>query len=45
MEENVSSFADETDTHCDLSIVDHNSDTENTNDTYTRLVPKYSGIH
>ena len=41
MEENTLSFADDTDTHCDFSIVDHNPDTENTNDTHTRLVPKY----
>ena len=45
MEENASSFADDTDTHCDFSIVDHNSDTENTNDTHAHLVPKYPGIH
>ena len=45
MEENASSFADDTDTHCDFSIVDHNSDTENTNDTHTHLAPKYPGIH
>ena len=45
MEENASSFPDDTDTHCDFSIADHNSDTENTNDTHTHLVPKYPGIH
>ena len=45
MEENTSSFADDTDTHCDFSIVDHNPDTENTNDTHARLVPKYPSIH
>ena len=45
MEENVLSFTDYTDTHCDFSIVDYNSDTENTNDTHTCLVPKYPGIH
>ena len=45
MEENASSFTDDTDTHCDFSIVDHNSDTENTNDTHTCLMPKYPGIH
>ena len=43
MEENSSSFADDTDTHCDFSIVDHNSDTEN--DTHACLAPKYPGIH
>ena len=45
MEENVSSFADDTDTHCDFSIVDHNPDTENTNDTHACLAPKYPSIH
>ena len=45
MEENASSSADDTDTHHDFSIVDHNPDTENTNDTHARLVPKYPGIH
>ena len=45
MEENVSSFTDDTDTHCDFSIVDHNPDTEHINDTYARLAPKYPGIH
>ena len=45
MEENTSSFADDTHTHCDFSIVDHNSDTENTNDTHACLVPKYPSIH
>ena len=34
MEENASSFADDTDTHCDFSIADHISDTENANDIY-----------
>ena len=43
--ENASSFADDTDTHCDFCIVDHNSDMENTNNTYTHLAPKYPGIH
>ena len=45
MEENTSSFADDTDTHCDFSIADHISDTENANDTYTCLMPKYLAIH
>ena len=31
IEENVSSFTDDADTLCDFSIVDHNSDTKNTN--------------
>ena len=38
-------FADDTDTHCDLSITDHISDTENANDTHTCLAPKYPTIH
>ena len=45
MEENASSFADNADTPCDFSIVNHNSDTENTNDTHTHPTPKYPGIH
>ena len=45
MEENASSFADDTDTHCDFSIADHISDTENTKDTHTALMPKYPSIH
>ena len=45
MEENVSSFADDTNTHCDFSITDHTSDIENTYDTHTCLMPKYPAIH
>ena len=45
MEENASSFADDTDTHCDFSTADHISDTKNANDTQTCLVPKYPTIH
>ena len=45
MEENASSFADNTDTHCDFSITDHTLDTENINDTHTGLMPKYPTIH
>ena len=45
MEENASSLIDDTDTHCDFSIADHISDTENTNDTHTCLMPKYPAIH
>ena len=45
MEENVSSFADDTDTHCDFSIMDHTLDTENTNDIHTCFMPKYPAIH
>ena len=45
IEENTSSFTDDADTLCNFSIVDHNSDTENTNDTYTHFTPKHPGIH
>ena len=45
MEEHASSFTDDTDTHCDYSISDHTSDTENVNDTHTDFVPKYPTIH
>ena len=45
IEENVSSFADDADTLCDFSIVDYHSNTENTNDTHTHLVPKHPCIH
>ena len=45
IEENASSFANDADTLCDFSIVDHNSDTENTNDTHMHFVPKHPGIH
>ena len=45
MEECVSSFTDDTDTHCDYSISDHTSDTESINDTHTNFVPKYPTIH
>ena len=34
MEENASYFADDTDTHCDFSVVDHTLDTENANDIH-----------
>ena len=45
IEENASSFADDTATLCDFSIVDHHSETENTNDTSTHFPPKQPGIH
>ena len=32
-------------TLCDFSIVNHNSDTENTNDMYMHFMPKHPGIH
>ena len=45
MEEHASSFTDDTDTHCDYSISDYTSDTENINDTHTHFAPKYPIIH
>ena len=45
IEENASSFADDTTTLCDFSIVDRHSETENTNDTNTHFTPKHPGIH
>ena len=45
IEENASSFAYDTDTSCDFSIVDHHSDMENTKDTHTHFPPKQPGIH
>ena len=44
MEENASSFADDTDTRCDFSITDHTLDSENANDIHTCPVPKYPAI-
>ena len=41
----MSSFTDDTDTHCDYSISDHTSDTDNINDTHTDFMPKYPTIH
>ena len=45
IEENASSFTDDTATLCDFTIVDHHSDTENTKDTHTHFVPKHPSIH
>ena len=45
IEENASSFADDTTTLCDFSIVDHHSDMENANDTHAHFMPKLPGIH
>ena len=45
IEEKVLSFTNDTNTLCDFSVVDHNSDTENTNDTHTHFMPKHPGIH
>ena len=45
MEENTSSFADDTDTCCDFSIIDHTLDTENANDIHSHFAPKFHAIH
>ena len=44
-EESVSSFTDDTDTHCDYSFSNHTPDTENVNDTHANFMPKYPTIH
>ena len=45
IEENMSSFTDDTATPCDFNITDQHSDTENANDTNTCHVPIQPGIH
>ena len=45
IEENVSSFTDDTATPCDFNIIDQHSDTENANGTNTYYTPKHPGIH
>ena len=45
IEENASSFADNTATPCDFNIIDQHSDTENADDTNIHYVPKQPGIH
>ena len=45
IEENASSFADDTTTLCDFSIIDHHSEIENTNDTSAHFPPKQPSIH
>ena len=45
IEENASSFADDTATLCNFNIIDQHSVTENANDTNTHYVPKQPGIH
>ena len=45
MEKDTSSFTDDTDIHCDYSISDYTSDTENVNETHTDSMPKYPTIH
>ena len=44
-EESTSSFTENTDTHCDYSIINHIPDTENANDTHTNFMSKYPTIH
>ena len=41
----MSSFIDDTDTHCDYNISNHTPDTENTNDTHTNFTSKYPAKH
>ena len=45
IEENVSSFADDTATPCDFNIIDQHSDTETANDTNTFYMLKQPGSH
>ena len=45
LEGNTSSFADDTNTHCDFSIIDHTLDTENTHDIHPCFAPKFPTIH
>ena len=45
MEENASSFTDDSATPCDFNIRNQNSVTENTNDTNIPHTPKQFGIH
>ena len=45
LEGNASLFADDTDTRCDFSIINHTLDTENTNDIHPCFVPKFPTIH
>ena len=45
IKENTSSFADDANTLCDFSVIDHNSDTENTNDTHMHFTPKHPSSH
>ena len=45
IEENASSFADDTATPCDFNIIEQHSDTENAYNTNTYYVPKYPSIH
>ena len=45
LEGNASSFADDTDTRCNFSIIDHALDTENTNDIHLCFPPKFPAIH
>ena len=44
IEENASSFTDDTATPCDFNIIDQHSDTENANDTNTYYMPKHPSI-
>ena len=45
IEENASSFTDNTATPCDFNIIDQHSATENANDTNTYYMPKQPSSH
>ena len=44
-EESTLSFTDDTDTHCNYNISDHNSDIPNIDDTYKSFTPKHPAAH
>ena len=44
-EESALSFTDDTDTHCDYNISDHNSDIPNIDDIYKSFMPKHPAAH
>ena len=45
IEENASSFVDDTATLCDFNIIDQHPDSENANDTNAHFAPKHPSIH
>ena len=45
LEGNASLFTDDTNTHCDFSIIDHTLDTENAYDIHSCFMPKFPTIH
>ena len=44
-EEGTLSFTDDTDTHCDYNISDHNSDIPNIDNNYKSFMPKHTASH